>query len=62
MCVRDRLSPANLLPEDLLGVALRPSSLTSCVVTRGVRVESPIMLFHGANRGKVIGEVRAVSY
>ena len=46
----------------LVGVALRPSSVTSCVVTRGVRVESPIMLFHGANRGKVIGEVPAVSY
>ena len=36
----------HLFPEDLAGAALRPSPLISCVVTSGVTVESPIMLFH----------------
>lgn len=46
-----------------MGVALRPSPITSCAFTRGGRVESPIMLFltqQLASRGRVMGEGRGV--
>ena len=39
--MRDGLNAAiALFPEDWVSVALRPSPLILCVVTRGVRVES----------------------
>ena len=47
-CTLDGLNSAIafIIPEELAGAALRPSPLISGVVTRGVRMESPIMLFH----------------